>query len=245
MRRLTSEGWRGGITWAAGILCLAAGAFGQFCLARHRPVAAPMLAESAFAAFGGLRSIATEVVWFRADRLQEEGRYVELAQLASTLTALEPHTPEVWSYASWNLAYNISIMMTSAEDRWRWVEAALRLLRDEGLRLNPGSPELCREIAWLFQLKIGGRLDSAAPHYRQRWREKVEDVARRGAWEELGMDPARMTALEGRYGEFDWADPMASAIYFADLGLATAKGEARAFLREILRQALVIYAKGK
>lgn len=227
------------------VALLAVAVWGQVALRAARPASAPALAEGAMAALGGLRSIAAEVIWFRADRLQEEGRYVELAQLASALSFMEPHTPEVWSYASWNLAYNVSIMMTSAEDRWRWVEAALRLLRDEGLRLNPGSPELCREIAWLFQLKIGGRLDSAAPHYRQRWREKVEDVARRGAWEELGMDPARMTALEGRYGEFDWADPMASAIYFADLGLATAKGEARAFLREILRQALVIYAKGK
>ena len=47
------------------------------------------------AGLGGFRSIVAEVVWFRADRLQDEGRYAELAQLSTWLTYLEPHTPEV------------------------------------------------------------------------------------------------------------------------------------------------------
>ena len=66
------------------------------------------------------------------DRLQDEGRYVELAQLATVLTRMEPHTPEVWSHAAWNLAYNVSVMMPTPADRWRWVEAGIRLLRDCG-----------------------------------------------------------------------------------------------------------------
>ena len=48
---------------------------GQFALRRMRPVrSAPVLSEGVLAAMGGLRAIAAEVVWFRADRLQEEGR---------------------------------------------------------------------------------------------------------------------------------------------------------------------------
>ena len=97
-------------------------------------------ADLVIAGLGGFRGIIAEVVWFRADRLQDEGRYSEMAQLATILTSLEPHTPEVWAYAAWNLAYNISVMMPTAEDRWRWVEAGLKLLRDDGLRLNPASP---------------------------------------------------------------------------------------------------------
>ena len=93
----------GAVALAALLLGLAAA--GQFLLRARRPDSAPALTEGALAALGGLRSIAAEVVWFRADRLQDEGRYVELAQLAHTLTFLEPHTPEVWSYAAWNLAY--------------------------------------------------------------------------------------------------------------------------------------------
>lgn len=206
---------------------------GQFFLRAHRPISAPVLTEGALAALGGLRSIAAEVIWFRADRLQEEGRYVELAQLASALTFMEPHTPEVWSYAAWNLSYNVSVMMATHEDRWRWVLAGIRLLRDEGLVLNPLSPDLCRELAWMFELKLGTDLDSAARVYRVKWKEIVEDVKARGAWDELGMDPRRMARIEQMTGFSDWTDPQLSAIYWALLGNC----------RDIVSQAAILYRK--
>lgn len=206
---------------------------GQVALSRMRPKSASALAEGAMAAMGGIRAIAAEVVWFRADRLQEEGRYVELAQLAETLAFLEPHTPEVWSYAAWNLAYNISVMMPTAADRWRWVVSAIRLLRDSGLRLNPGSPELCRELAWLFELKIGTDLDAAAGHYRAEWKRIVEDVRARQAWDELGMDSVVMARIERATGFDDWTDPQLSAIYWAVIGGC----------RDIVAQASALYRK--
>jgi len=214
----------------------------QYGLMRQRPVASPLLAEGALAAIGGLRSIAAEVIWFRLDRLQEEGRYVELAQLASALTSMEPHTPEVWSYAAWNLAYNVSVMMATHEDRWRWVHAGLRLLRDEGLRLNPREAELYRELAWLFEIKIGANIDSAASLYRRKWREIVADVKSRGAWEELGMRPERMLAVEKATGLDDWGNPQLSAIYWAAQGLLFARDKEKGLLIEVMQQARRIYA---
>jgi len=206
---------------------------GQFALVARRPGSAPALSAGVFAALGGLRSVAAEVVWFRADRLQEEGRYVELAQLASVLTFMEPHTPEVWSYAAWNLAYNVSVMMATDEDRWRWVEAGLRLLRDEGLKYNPSSRELLRELAWMFEIKIGASIDSAAPVYREKWKAIVEDVQSRGAWHELGMNVAMMRRIEQTTGFDDWTDPQLSAIYWG----------ARGGCRDIVTQASIIYRK--
>ena len=206
---------------------------GQMLLSSRHPHPSPVIAEGAFAALGGLRSIAAEVIWFRADRLQEEGRYVELAQLASALTFMEPHTPEVWSYAAWNLAYNVSVMMPTAEDRWRWVEAGLRLLRDEGLERNPASRELLRELAWMFEIKIGADIDSAAAHYRERWRAIVEDVRARGAWSELRMDPEEMRRIEAVTGFDDWTDPQLSAIYWGLRGRCA----------DIVAQASMIYMR--
>ena len=204
------------------------------------------MTEGALAAFGGIRSIIAEVVWFRADRLQDEGRYVELAQLASTLSYLEPHTPEVWSYAAWNLAYNISVMMPTHEDRWRWVNAAIVLLRDKGLVINPTESELYRELAWLFELKLGTNLDAAAPVYRAKWREIVEDVARRNAWEEIRMDRRVMDEVTKAYGLSDVADPMFSAVYWAHIGrVVSKKKEDLAFLNEIIRQSCAIYRRSR
>jgi len=225
---------------ALSVALLALGAAGQVFLASRRPVDTPLVADSAVAALGGLRSLAAEAVWFRADRLQDEGRYVELAQLASTLTFMEPHTPEVWSYAAWNLAYNVSIMMPTLEDRWRWVEASLRLLRDDGLRLNPKEAELYRELAWFFEIKVGTDIDAASGVYREKWREIVADVAARGAWGELAMSERDMDEVERVYGVRDWADPMASAIYWAHMGLRYAEGNNLAFMKEIIRQSVHI-----
>ena len=198
-------------------------------------------ADLVIAGLGGFRGIIAEVVWFRADRLQDEGRYSEMAQLATILTSLEPHTPEVWAYAAWNLAYNISVMMPTAEDRWRWVEAGLKLLRDDGLRLNPASPELHREIAWLFLSKIGGTIDEASPIYRERWKREVESAA--GDWTKLKMETSLVTYVDQEYGHQDWTGPKASALYWAHHGLAQRPtGTVRAELRQVLYQTLMLEA---
>lgn len=228
------------------IVALAAvGIFGEWQLMRHRPGKTPAAAEGLIAALGGFRSLAAEAVWFRADLLQEEGRYVELAQLASTLTFLEPHTPELWGYAAWNLAYNISIMMPTSEDRWRWVYAGLKLLRDDGLRLNPDDPDICRELAWMFQNKIGGKTDSSAPLYRIKWRQIVNDAAERDAWNELAMDPARMADIATRFNIADWANPQSSAIYWAYSGLSSGSADKQTaeFLHLIIKIALRIMSE--
>lgn len=203
----------------------------------RRPVRSTAMAESALQALGGLRSIAGEIIWFRADRLQEEGRYVELAQLAHALTMSEPHTPEVWAYAAWNLAYNVSVMMPTPEDRWRWVDAAITLLRDDALKLNPESAELYRELAWMFEIKLGTDIDSAASVYRRIWRERVAEAEQSGDWERLGMDPARMARIELEYGLSDRGDPFYSAIYWASFK------RDNPMLKEIIRQSLALYRR--
>lgn len=200
--------------------------------------------EMIVAGLGGFRGLIAEVVWFRADRLQEEGRYAELAQLATTLTLLEPHTPEVWAYAAWNLAYNVSVMMPDAPERWRWVEAGLRLLRDDGMRLNPGDPAICREIAWMFLAKIGGRLDSAAPYYREQWKAKTIAAMKSGDWSALRMEISRMKAVDAEYGRQDWTNPLAAALYWGHQGLENTKpGEDRRELRQICWQALMLLSQ--
>lgn len=230
---------------AAIVVLVALAVAAQVALSSRRPVDSPVAAEGAFAALGGIRSIVSEVVWFRADRLQEEGRYVELAQLARALALAEPHNPEIWSYAAWNLAYNVSVMMPSHEDRWRWVNSAIALLRDEALAYNPSSPGIYRDLAWLFELKLGAGIDSASPVYRRLWREAVADVAARGAWGELGMEEPIMSEVERTFGLSDRGDARYSAVYWAYRGLAHAKGKDARLLREIIRQSCMIYARAR
>ena len=226
-----------------GVLLLAC-AFGAWRLQPRTATAGETQSEMIIAGLGGFRGLIAEVVWFRADRLQDEGRYAELAQLASTLTMLEPHTPDVWSYAAWNLAYNVSVMMPDAPERWRWVEAGIRLLRDDGLRLNPGEPALYRELAWMFLAKIGGTLDTAAPYYAEEWAKKIKAAQSSGEWSSLKLEPERMKAVDAEYGALDWTSPLATALYWAHAGLARAvRHEDRRELRQIAWQALMLLSK--
>ncbi len=219
------------------------GVAAQFALAKRNPAGAPVVGESMVAALGGLRSIAAEVVWLRADRLQDQGRFGELVQLSSMLTFLEPHEPEVWIYSAWNMAYNISVRMPRLEDRWPWVYEGVRLLRDQGIKWNPSDAKLYAELATLFQLKIGLDHDTASPIYRAEWRKVVDDIAARGAWNELSMDPAIMSELERLYGIDDWANPQASAIYWAHRGLAVAGSEDASLLETKLGLSRRLYSK--
>lgn len=229
---------------AAFAALLAIGAFGQFALAKHRPGNAPAVGESIIATLGGFRSLAAEFIWFRADRLQDEGRFGELVQLTSMLTYLEPHDAEVWTYSAWNLAYNVSSRMPRVEDRWAWVYAGVKLLRDEGLKWNPCEAGIYRELAFLFELKIGtDHFDPDARLYQAEWRRIVEDVRARGAWHELAMEPAKMAEVEATYGVTDWTNAEASAIYWAHQGLAHATGRMKLLLKETIRQSCELYKK--
>ena len=198
-------------------------------------------AEMIVAGLGGFRGIAAEVVWFRADRLQDEGRYAELAQLAAWLTFLEPHTPEVWAFTAWNLAYNVSVMMPTFADRWRWVQAGLKLLRDDGLHLNPGDPVIHKELAWMFLLKVGGPLDQACSYYRDQWKAIVEECEKNGELEKIGLVKERMDAVDAEYGAQNWKHPYACALYWAVCGMESArKPQHRAELRQVIYQTLMM-----
>lgn len=219
----------------------------QALLVANRPKysSAAIFSDSILNALGGVRSIATEVVWFCADRLQEEGRFVELAQLATTLTYLDPKTPEVWSYSAWNLAYNISVMMPTYEDRWRWVESAIKLLRDNGLELNPYEADLYVELALLFQLKLGTNIDNAAEIYRTKWSDIIIAADKNDSWHKIMMNKPTMQHIEKKYGITDWTNPLSSAIYWADMGLEFAKTPmTKLRLQEIIRQSLEMMRSG-
>ena len=231
-------------------LLVALGA-GAWCLQRPKEIASTEqavpppspAAELIVAGLGGFRGLAAEVIWFRADRLWDEGRYGELAQLASWLTFLEPHTAEIWSYAAWNLAYNVSVAMSTPSDRWRWVKAGLRLLLDDGLRLNPSDPQLYKALSDMFRFKLGADNDDAAPYYRERWREEIVAAQASGDWSPVRLVPETMRAVDAAYGAQDWTHPLASALYWSHLGLSYAQTpHARADLREAVYLTLMMEA---
>ena len=201
--------------------------------------APPMLAFTTVA-LGGFRGLISNYLWIRSNDLQLEDKYFEAAQLADWITDLEPHFSQVWLFQAWNMAYNISVKFKDFPDRWRWLERAIELLRDDGLRYNPNDVLMYRELAWFFQHKMGQNLDDANLYYKQQWaREMTPFFGANGTnFSELlqpqntnavllrkkyKIDPVFAEKLNAQYGPLDWRLPEAHAIYWGAVGLEKAK----------------------
>lgn len=158
---------------------------------------APPIVVFSTVALGGFSGVIADILWVRAAQLQLEGQYFELVQLADWITKLQPRFPEGWVYHAWNLSYNVSVMFTQPEDRWRWVRHGITLLRDGGLRYNPANPTLHRELGWLFQHKMGDSLDLAHRYYKKQWGLEMQRLfdGRGPDYKTLADTPASRSAL--------------------------------------------------
>lgn len=123
-------------------------------------------------ALGAFRGLFVNVLWLRATKLKEEGKFYESMELANTITRLQPRFPRVWIFQAWNMAYNISVATRTAEERWMWVKAGIDLLRSEGIPKNPNDMMIQRELAWIYNHKIQGWSDDANQYYKRRVAEE-------------------------------------------------------------------------
>ena len=117
-------------------------------------------------ALGSFRGLVADWLWLRSMKMQEEGNYFEMFQLASWIVKLQPRFTGATAFLAWNMAYNISVNFSDYEDRWRWVQRGIELIRDEALFYNPGDPELFKELGWIYQHKVGQDLDDANRYYK-------------------------------------------------------------------------------
>lgn len=123
---------------------------------------------------GGLRAVLINYFWIRADELKNSGRHHEAMQLAELICQLQPNFPGVWKFHSWNMAWNISVMTHTPEERWLWVYNGARLLRDRGIPLNRKSLVLYQQLGWIFFNKMGAYMDEMHMAYKQRWAAQMQ-----------------------------------------------------------------------
>lgn len=119
------------------------------------------------AAIGALRGLVVDYLWIRLQQMRELGLFYDAQRLADLITKLQPRFGEVWAFHGHNLAYNLSVMASTPDERWRLVNAGLDLIRNKGIRYNPNDLILFKELAWYFAHKVDGVSDDAHLHYKR------------------------------------------------------------------------------
>ena len=201
--------------------------------------APPMLAFTTVA-LGGFRGLLADALWSRLQDLQLEGKFFEMVQLSDWITKLYPTFSDVWVHLAWNMSYNISVKFEAMEEKWRWVRRGIEMLRDEGLKYNPNSVDIYRELAWHYQHKLGMAMDDANRYYKTVLAREMnevfpggdanaeplvnpqtpEDEARRERIvEDFKLDPETLLFVDTEYGPLDWRLPEAHAVYWGTAGL--------------------------
>lgn len=165
--------------------------------ARDGDDALPPAVALGTAALGSFRGLIVDVLWYRAYRLKEDGKFYEANQLSHLITQLQPRFPQVWVFHAWNMAYNISVATHTADERWYWVNSGIRLLRNQGVRLNPGSPRIYKELALILSHKVGGTADDMHWYYKRKIAEQWQELLgapTEGSTTEEAIDAMRVIA---------------------------------------------------
>lgn len=162
---------------------------------------APVLVTFTTVALGSFRGLVADLLWLRAGALQEKQNYFEMVQLARWITDLQPTFSGATAYLAWNMAYNISVTCSNHEERWRWVNEGVRLIRDQALEYNPEDPILYKDLAWIFQHKLGNVLDDANLLYKNRLAIQMMNItgSAEPPWKELAAAPASEKEFMKKY----------------------------------------------
>ncbi len=178
------------------------------------------------AAIGALRGLIVDYLWIRLQQMRELHLFYDAQRLADLITKLQPRFAEVWAFHGHNLAYNLSVITSTPDERWRLVNAGIDLIRNKGLRYNPNDLVLYKELAWFFAHKVDGVSDDAHLHYKRelahewqlilgtppyeqadrvKWMQEIADAP--STYEELAAkDPAVKTLVDKLTADLDVLD---------------------------------------
>jgi hypothetical protein len=106
------------------------------------------------ALLGGARGVAANTLWTRAIELQKLHEWDKLEQTVNLITKLQPHFLSIWTFQSWNLAYNVSVEWDDPADKYEWIKRGIKFIR-QGTEKNRKQPDLLWDTAWTYYHKLG------------------------------------------------------------------------------------------
>lgn len=102
----------------------------------------------------GLRGVATNILWTKANRYKRTESWDKLSATLNQIAKLQPNYISVWEFQAHNLSYNISAEFDNYRHRYEWVKRGIEFLV-EGTHYNERSPRLFWNLGWFLAHKIG------------------------------------------------------------------------------------------
>jgi len=110
--------------------------------------------ESMKLAMLGMRGIAANLLWERANEYKKKEQWDKLSATLNQIAKLQPNFISVWQFQSWNLSYNVSVEFDNYEHRYHWVKKGIDFLM-QGIKYNRNEPRLLWDLGWFFGHKLG------------------------------------------------------------------------------------------
>lgn len=109
----------------------------------------------------GFRKLVADMLWLKVDEYWHRGLVQRMLPMMETVTKLDPHFIEAYALGAWHLAYNVSVMFHSAEDRQKYIDEGIELLK-QGIKNNPRSSKLYAEMGFTMYFRKLGDWEKAA-----------------------------------------------------------------------------------
>lgn len=121
--------------------------------------------------FTGFRGVAVTFLWHEAIELKREQRWFEIRPVLESITLLQPHFVEPWTFQAWNMAYNIAAEWESVADKYYWIQEGIQFMKN-ATRLNQKISDLEWYVGWLYYNRFG--MSDEKMYLREMYRRETD-----------------------------------------------------------------------
>jgi tetratricopeptide (TPR) repeat protein len=100
----------------------------------------------------GFRKLVGDMLWLKVDQYWHMGLYQRMLPMMETVVLLDPHFIEAYALGAWHLAYNVTVVFPSAEDKQKYIGMGIHFL-EKGLKSNPRSSKLYGEMGYTMYFR--------------------------------------------------------------------------------------------
>lgn len=120
---------------------------------------------AALVAIGGLRGVAADLLYLKADEFWQERKWKEMLPLYRAITVLQPNYVDYWSIAGFHIAWNLSFAAETEEEKQKYMQQGIEFFK-EGISYNPDVYKLYFDIAFTYDHKLKN-YDEAIKWYKE------------------------------------------------------------------------------